>query len=114
MEVITEDYKVWDSDNYTVHLEGTLRLGGSKEYTFITNLLHEVLEKSDNTEITIDLSALHFLNSSGINILSKFAIFVRKKGAIQFTVKGSTNIPWQNKSLPNLKKLYPALILQIE
>ncbi|MBT4837981.1 MAG: hypothetical protein HON94_11610 [Methylococcales bacterium] len=112
MKFNTDDYKVWDDENQTVHIEGSLRLGSSKEYAFITNLLHDVLKESDNKKIDIDLSQLIFLNSSGINILSKFAIYVRKQGAITFSVKGSKSIPWQGKSLPNLKKLYPALELE--
>lgn len=54
--------------------------------------------------ITLDVRALNFLNSSGINVLYKFAIATRKKGDVQLVVRGSKSIPWQGKSLPNLKK----------
>ena len=40
-------------------------------------------------------------------MLAKFVINVRKKGEVGLTVLGSQKIPWQGKSLPNLKKLYP-------
>ncbi len=54
--------------------------------------------------MTLDVRALTFLNSSGINVLYKFAIATRKKGDLQLVVHGSKGIPWQGKSLPNLKK----------
>ena len=58
--------------------------------------------------------ALEFLNSSGISILSKFVISVRKKKNISITVKGSNSIPCQGKYLKNLQRLMPNLKLEFE
>lgn len=104
MEIKGGNYRVWyDPNEVTVYFEGILRLGGPQEYQPIENLLDKVLE-SNPTKITLDLRALNFLNSSGINVLYKFAIATRKKGELQLGVRGSKNVPWQGKSLPNLKK----------
>lgn len=104
MEIKGGNYRVWyDPDDITVHLEGILRLSGAQEYAPIEELLEKVLNTNPKT-ITLDVRALNFLNSSGINVLYKFAIATRKRGELQLVVRGSKTIPWQGKSLPNLKK----------
>ena len=104
MEIKGVNYRVWyDPANVVVSFEGILRLGGPQEYQPIEELLEKVL-LTEPKSITLDLRALSFLNSSGINVLYKFAIAMRKKGELQLVVRGSKNVPWQGKSLPNLKK----------
>jgi anti-anti-sigma factor len=90
-----------------------MRLSGAEAYAPIHQLLDEVLAAKP-AEIVLDLTNLEFLNSSGINVLAKFTIAVRKEPGIKITVLGSQRIPWQGKSLPNLKKLHPALELSID
>jgi hypothetical protein len=104
MEIKGGNYRVWyDPAEVTVYFEGILRLGGPQEYQPIEDLLEKVL-LGNAKSITIDMRTLNFLNSSGINVLYKFAIAMRKKGDVQLVVRGSKAIPWQGKSLPNLKK----------
>lgn len=111
MDIRTSEYQVWVEDS-TIHYEGTMRLSGTQAYAPILELMQHVLD-STSESIVLDLTELEFLNSSGINLLAKFTIEVRKRPAIKIMVKGSTRIPWQSKSLPNLKKLHPALELVI-
>lgn len=111
MEIKTNDYRVW-ADGATIHYEGTMRLSGTDAYAPILEIMQAVLATQPQA-IVLDLTELEFLNSSGINLLAKFTIEVRKKGSVGLSVKGSTRIPWQSKSLPNLKKLYPAVELEI-
>lgn len=112
MESILQDelYTVaYDAASGTIHLKGTLRLNGSAEYAPIVALLNQVLDEQEN--ITVDLSALEFLNSSGIAMLSRFVIDCRNRKTIALTVLGSREIAWQGKSLVNLQRLMPHLTL---
>lgn len=114
MEIETVDYKVWyDEMRNTLKCKGSFRLNGVEEYSPIIELLNHAAEKQPSV-LTLDLRELQFLNSSGINILLKFVISVRKRSEMTLVVQGSKLIPWQNKSLQNLQKLMPALILEFD
>lgn len=86
-----------------MYFEGILRLGSSQEYLPVEELLEKVL-LTDPKQITLDVRTLNFLNSSGLNVLYKFAISMRKKGDVRLVVRGSKSIPWHGRSLVNLKK----------
>ncbi len=114
MEIKTNDYSIfYDQPTATVNCQGSLRLSGMEEYAPIVELLNSVAD-SDPPEIVLNLKELEFLNSSGINVLSKFVIKVRQKGTIQMVVQGSKAVPWQGKSLKNLQRLMPSLQLVLE
>jgi hypothetical protein len=111
MEIKTGDYYVW-TEGSTIHYEGTLRLSGTDAYQPILDIMQSVLaERPQN--VVLDLQQLEFLNSSGINLLAKFTIEMRKFPEIVLRVLGSTRIPWQSKSLPNLQKLHKGVELII-
>ena len=114
MEIKTEDYHIYyDTKTTTMTYTGILRLGGMDEYAPIVQLFNQILEQEPPL-IKINLCQLQLLNSSGINILSKFIIKVRQKKHIKMVIQGSKKIPWQNKSLKNLQRLMPNLQLDIE
>ncbi|MBE9094972.1 hypothetical protein [Tychonema sp. LEGE 07203] len=114
MEIQTKDYTIlYDRATQTVTCCGSFRLSLAQEYAPIVELLNFVADSCPNT-ITLDLRKLEFLNSSGINILSKFVIKVRQQKNIQIAIKGSKQIPWQGKSLKNLQRLMPAVHLELE
>lgn len=113
-EIKGEDYLVFfDETSATVNFKGELSLGGPSEYEPIASLLNTVAETNPAT-ITLNLKDLGFLNSSGISMLSKFVLSLRKKKGIQLIVLGSNDMPWQGKSLKNLEKLLPGLKLEID
>ena len=111
MEIKSDGYNVW-SEGSTIHYEGTLRLSGTDAYQPILDLMQAVLAEKPQT-VVLDLTQLEFLNSSGINLLAKFTIELRKQPDIGVKVLGSTRIPWQSKSLPNLQKLHKNVELVI-
>lgn len=113
MEIKTEQYRIcYDPKTATVSFSGSLRLTGPEEYQSIAQLLSDVADE-ETGKITLNLQQLEFLNSSGISMLSKFIIEVRKKAGIQMAVQGSQSIAWQTKSLKNLQRLMPGLILEL-
>lgn len=111
MEISAKEYRVW-TEGTKISYEGTMRLSGTEAYAPILSLMNGVLD-SKPEEITLDLTGLEFLNSSGINLLAKFTIEVRKQPDISISVNGSKLVPWQSKSLKNLQRLHPALKLTI-
>jgi hypothetical protein len=113
MEICHEDYQVkFDEANAIVTCEGSFRLHGGEEYKPILDLLLAAADAMPQT-LTLDVQELKFLNSSGINTLSKFVLRVRKHKSSQVVIRGSTRYPWQEKSLKNLQRLLPGLQLEI-
>ncbi|MBW4578400.1 MAG: hypothetical protein KME42_02365 [Tildeniella nuda ZEHNDER 1965/U140] len=111
MEIKTEKYSVlYDAEAKTVTCKGALRLAGMQDYAPIVQLLDQVIEDHPSV-LKLNLQALEFLNSSGINVLSKFVLKVRGQKDVHLIVKGSTTIPWQERSLTNLQRLMPQLEL---
>lgn len=109
-----EDYQVtYDSDTTTISLGGTLRLSGLEQSNPIIQVLNDALDADPET-ITLNLRQLKFLNSFGINMLSKFVINARKKQTKSLVILASRKIPWQGKSLKNLQKLMPTIQLELD
>lgn len=114
MEIHGDNYDInYDSCTATLTCSGSLRLYGPTEYAPILDLVNRVVEQKPPT-ITLHVRDLKFLNSSGINTLSKFVIKVRDLERSGLVVKGSSAFAWQSKSLKNLQKLMPNLTLEWE
>jgi len=113
MNIETETYTLeTDAGTNTVTISGSLRLNGMDEYAPVLDALREML--ANGNEMNLDLKGLEFLNSSGIAMLSKFVIEARGQEGLALTITGSAQVPWQGKSLKNLQRLFPALVLNIE
>jgi hypothetical protein len=113
MEIRKDEYQVtFDEATATITCSGRFRLR-SPDYKPIIQLLNDVTSQAPPT-ITLDVRQVQFLNSSGINALSKFVIQVRKQNHSQLVVRGSNEYPWQKKSLRNFQRLKRDLVLEIE
>ncbi|PCJ33398.1 MAG: hypothetical protein COA99_15870 [Moraxellaceae bacterium] len=113
MEITHDDYQVrFDEEISTIICEGSFRLRGTQEYQPILSILLGAVDAKPE-RLTLDVRELQFLNSSGITMLSKFILQVRKHGASQVLILGSKNYPWQGKSLKNFQRLLPALEMEI-
>ncbi|MGD1920883.1 MAG: STAS domain-containing protein [Pleurocapsa sp.] len=89
MEIKTENYKVlYDDKSNNIIFDGSLRLNGTAEYASITELLNNVAQQEPE-KIILDLKELNFLNSSGISILSKFVINIRRRKKFQMVAVGA-------------------------
>ncbi len=111
-----DEYTVTYNDNtQTLAFDGSMRLRTTEEYAPINDLMQKALETTpaDNTLI-MDFSSLKFLNSSGINIISRFVIAARKNGTVPLKVVGSQDIYWQQKSLTNLQRLWSSVQIEIQ
>lgn len=105
-----EYHVTYDAETATIVWAGTFRLRG-EEYEPILGLMSEAVAARPAL-LMLDVTELQFLNSSGINTLSKFVLQVRKQTVSKLHVKGSTAYPWQAKSLKNLERLLPGLQLE--
>ncbi|MGB6298279.1 MAG: DUF6272 family protein, partial [Rivularia sp. (in: cyanobacteria)] len=79
LEVKGEHFNIiYDNNSKAVNFTGRVRLRGLQEYTVVFDLFDRVLERNKDL-ITLDLQNLELINSSGIDMLSKFIITSRKK-----------------------------------
>ena len=110
-EIQGEDYMVqYDSESVKINFQGELSLSGLSDYEPIKTLLENVAATEPAT-LTLNVKELSFLNSSGISMLSKFVMNMRRKPGIKLVVLGSQEMPWQSKFLKNLQKEQPSLQL---
>ena len=109
-----DNYSVtYDAAAVTVKFSGQLVLRGHGEYAPIIDLLRSITA-TEPTIMTLDLREVVFLNSSGINMFSKFLLSLKQQSNIQLIVVGSETTPWQTKSLKNMPKLLPRVQLRLE
>lgn len=95
----------YNPQTQNITISGVMRLANMQEYEVVTQYLNECLANAADN-LTLDLSKLTFLNSSGITTLSLFVLQCKKNTKPTLHIIGSTTIAWQEKSLPNFNKLW--------
>ncbi|AMS39312.1 MULTISPECIES: slr1659 superfamily regulator [Aminobacter] len=111
MDIKTDNYSVW-AEGTDLYFSGVMRLE-NKAASEITSLVRDVLN-SGPPVLTVHLSDLQFLNSQGRNILAKLVIEARNHPQVRMVIRGNSNIAWQQRTLPNLKRIYPSLMLLMD
>jgi hypothetical protein len=112
MKLRHENYTAELIDSSTVRLGGTLRLQGKEQYLEIMGLLESAIQAA-NGSLTIDMTDLNFLNSSGVSSLSIFIIQAREAGHKSIKIIGSGKHSWQAKSLKNFQKLWKQIEVEL-
>jgi len=108
MSQIDQEYNVENVEN-GVRISGVLRLLTPSEYEPIFKPIQDELEKS-NGSFTLDIAGLTFLNSSGVTAIAQLVLFARKLNK-PITILGSNDVPWQNKTMSSLAKLWDQITI---
>ena len=97
MKVETDDYIIdVDEKNASVTVEGTMRLQSPNAYLEPFQGITELL--SLNNSVTINITKLNYLNSSGVSSLARLVLNA-KSMANALTLICSEDIPWQKKTI---------------
>jgi hypothetical protein len=115
MNLVAEDYTLeFSAASHTACFKGAMRLSSMRAYDVVKDFLHRAAAQVPNGALlTLDVTGLQFLNSSGITTLSMFVIAIRDSKKCQLTIKGSRSVAWQYKSLGNFKRLWKEVDLVI-
>jgi hypothetical protein len=92
-------------------LRGVLRLDSPEAYARAFDPIVASLAKVP--AVSIDLSQVVFLNSSGIRALADVLLAAREKRC-QVKLFGSAAVPWQKKLAASLTGLFPDLVMRID
>ncbi|MEO5326476.1 hypothetical protein PV773_24500 [Mesorhizobium sp. CC13] len=109
MKIVTNGYQFWTSGN-EIYFTGVMRPENFASDQPIMALLRDILN-SRPPAVTLNIRGLNFVNSQGKNLLARLVIEVRKHPEVRLHIKGDARVPWQPKSLSNLQKLHPGLML---
>ena len=72
--------------------------------------LDDTLRREGVPHVELDISALDFMNSSGILTLVRWVMKVAAQPAYQILIRYDDEVAWQQTSLPVLVRLAPAVV----
>ncbi len=100
-----DDYTIqYNLESRVITFEGELALCEFQDCQPIIDFLNHILE-SGLEKITLDVRGLHFLNVSGITMLSQFVMSCQSKTWLNLVILGNQEVFWQDKSLNKFQKL---------
>jgi len=113
MSTETADYSIQiNSDRHLATIAGSLRLNSPNAYESPFSSIVTLIEtEGESNPVNIDISGLNFLNSSGVTAIAKLILKAREKNA-SLVVHCNSDIPWQEKTIPALTKLYQKVSLE--
>jgi len=117
MEINADKYSInYNANDGVVTCSGSLLLNGMQEYEPIFQLLKNAALERREKDLTVDIRDLKFLNSSGINMMTKFIIYIGDVAILDLNliIVGYKRVAWQEKLSKNLKRLMPTLQTKLE
>jgi len=114
MVEIMKDQKysiIYDIDSASLMFSGSFVLNSSLDYDPILQLLKQTADKHEPHKLVLDISGLKFMNSSGLNMITKFIMYFNdvKKYKLKLYIKIHRKINWQEKLCCNMGKLLESL-----
>lgn len=116
MEIKTDKHRIrYNAEQALIICEGSLMLNGAPAYEPILDLMKQAAEQQQQ-ELAIDIRELKFLNSSGINMMTKFVMYVSDIKMLDLKIKCIVyeKVAWQKKLAINLQRLMPELLIQAD
>ena len=108
MEIVGHRFAVnYDTATGTVNCTGRFRLLKA-EYEPISDLLRFVVHRGHDS-VTLDLTEMEYLNSSGIKTFYDFVIDLRNRNESKLRIQGNQTHKWQVSVLDNCQRLMPDL-----
>ena len=109
MKIEEQDFAV-DIQADSAVLNGVLRLATPKAYERIFVPLTDALTAAST--YAVDITAVKFMNSSGITALSRLVLAARKQDKA-LTIRGTESVAWQRKTITSLKRLHKKLTVEL-
>jgi hypothetical protein len=91
-------------------LTGVMRLESVEAYRSVLAEVEAVLRAMP--ALTLDLTRLAFLNSSGVRALARLVLAARHSGK-PLTIVATSRYPWQAKAVASLHAIHPGLAVEL-
>lgn len=112
MELKTDIYSVcYNEESNTISMDGCIRSGDPELFKQLDDLF-ESSQKHNKLSMIWDVRGLQDLNSAGLGVLYRFAAARRDNPDYSLRIKANSNVYWQERCLPNIKKFLPNVQLE--